>query len=124
VLQLSVTAPGKGHFVMDNIQEKDWKIVRSMKDKVLDLACERILDKFSAVIKDHDRSNHAKYRELYKAIHKENKQIANMFDDFKRSSALFQIALWKLNNLITDEEVAQFSPETQEHIQAMAKTWR
>ncbi len=109
---------------MDNIREKDWKIVRTMQDRVLDLACKRILDKFSAVINDNDRSNHAKYRELYKAIHKENKQIANMFDDFKRSSALFQIALWKLNNLITDEDISAFSPETQEHIQGMTKAWR
>ena len=101
---------------MSDIREKDWKIIRSMKDRVLDLACERILEKLSGIIESKDGGNHARYLELWKTLRAEDEKIGIMFNDLRRSSALRQVSLWKLHELITDDDIASFSPETQERI--------
>jgi len=109
---------------MNDIREKDWKIIRSMKDRVLDLACERILEKVSGIIENKDGGSHAKYLELYKALHTEDKQIGIMFNDLRRSSAIQQVSLWKFHGLITDDEIALFCPETQDRIQTLTEMFR
>ena len=111
---------------MNDIREKDWKLARSIKERVLDLACERILEKASKLIEGDDEGSHAKYLGLWSLIRKEDKQIGFMFNDFKRSGAMQQISLWKHHGLITDEEFSQFTPETRERIEGIGKmleTW-
>lgn len=49
---------------MSDIREKDWKIVRSMKDDAYDLACQRIMDKLSKIITAEEKSAHSRYLEL------------------------------------------------------------
>ena len=109
---------------MNDIREKDWKIIRSMKDRVLDSACERILEKVSGIIENKDGGNHAKYLELWKTLRTEDEKIAIMFNDLRRSSALRQVSLWKFHELITDDDMASFSPETQERIQGLIEIFR
>ena len=108
---------------MSDIRESDWKIARSMKDNALDLACKQILEKASKIIESDDEGNHAKYLVLWKVMRAEDKQIAFMFDDFKRSTAIQQVSSWKRRGLITEEEFSSFSPETQERIESMLKIW-
>lgn len=90
---------------MSDISEKDWKIIRSMKDRILNLACERILAKISKIIKNEGDHAHARYLELWKMLRSENEDIAIMFDDLKRSNALIKLAKWKFHGLITDDEL-------------------
>jgi len=109
---------------MDKFPEKDWKIIRSMKDRLLDLACERILVKVSNVIDQDDFRVHTKYVKLWKLMKKEDKEIAAMFDEVKRSNAVHILALWRCNNLITDSEFSSFTPETRERVQSLIQIWK
>ncbi len=109
---------------MPDIREKDWKIVRKLKDDVLDRACKRILLKVSEIIADEDKSAHERYLKLWKTLKTEDKDIAFMFDNLRRSTALQQLAHWKFNNLVTDEEMKAFSTETLEKINALMCVWR
>jgi len=109
---------------MNDIREKDWKTARSMQERVLNLACERILEKVSGILKNDDDDSHAKYIELWKTLHAENRWIKIMFDDFKRSSAIDQISFWRFCDLITDDEMALFSPETQDRIETLIEIRR
>ncbi|EHR39363.1 hypothetical protein AJE_17205 [Alishewanella jeotgali KCTC 22429] len=54
--------------------------------------------------------------ELWKLINKEDEAIAEMFNDLKRSNAVFKIAALKHYGVLTDEQMAQFSQETQEQV--------
>ena len=73
---------------MPDIKEKDWKNVRSLRDDVLDRACQRILLKVSEIIDDEDKSAHERYLELWKTLKTEDKDIAFMFDNPRRSTAI------------------------------------
>ena len=109
---------------MSDIPEKDWKIVRSMKDDVLDLACRRIMEKLTKIIADEEKSAHARYLELWEAIQEEDRDIGLMFNDLKRSSAILQLARWRYNGLISDDELESFTPETIERVKAFQEIWR
>jgi len=45
-------------------------------------------------------------------MHKRDKEIASAFDDFRRSTAIFQIAIVRKLGVITDEEFGRFSEPT------------
>jgi hypothetical protein len=109
---------------MPDIKEKDWKIVRSLRDDVLDRACQRILLKVSEIIDGEDKSAHERYLELWKTLKTEDKDIAFMFDNPRRSTAIQQLARWRFNNLVTDEEMKAFSAETREKVNAFMWVWR
>lgn len=109
---------------MADIREKDWKIIRSLKDDALDRACQRIPDKVSDIIAADDKSAHTRYLELWKTLKAEDKGIALMFDDLKRSTVHRQLARWKFNDLITDDEMRSFSAETLEKVNAFMEVWR
>ena len=109
---------------MPEIREKDWKIVRELKDDVLDRACKRILLKVSEIIADDHKSAHERYLELWETLKTEDKDIAFMFDNLRRSTALQQLARWKFNDLVTDEEMKVFSAETFEKVNAYMWVWR
>jgi len=50
-------------------------------------------------------------------IESEDKEIALMFDDVKRSTAIFKLARWKMKGLLSDADLERFTKETQERIQ-------
>ena len=109
---------------MTDIREKDWKIVRSMKDDAYDLACQRIMDKLYKIITTEEKSAHSRYLELWKTLKAEDENIALMFDNMKRSSALHQLARWRFADLITDSDLESFSPGTLKVVNAFIEVWR
>jgi ADP-heptose:LPS heptosyltransferase len=109
---------------MSDIREKDWKIIRSMKDRVLNLACDRILAKVLRIIENEKDHAHARYLELWNILRSEDEDIAIMFNDLKRSNAIPRLAKWKFHGLITDDDMKSFSQETQEKVRALNESWR
>ena len=101
---------------MRRVPESDWKKLRAMKDELLNLACERIFEELEAVIEGRGNKSHEAYLRLWEILKKEDAKIATMFDDVKRSNAVQKLAAWNFYGLISDEELAQFSEETQEII--------
>lgn len=101
---------------MRNIPEKDWKKMRSIKETVLNMACERILKKVKRIIENKENNNHTAYIKLWKLMRAEDNEIALMFDDLKRSNARIKLAAWKRSGLISDEGLKEFSEETQESV--------
>ena len=45
--------------------------------------------------------------------------MALMFDDWKRSTAIFKHAMWKNNGLFSGDDFKEFTEETQERIQSI-----
>ena len=107
----------------NKIPERDWKVARSMKESALDLACKRILEKVSKLIESDGKGNHPKYLGLWALMRDEDQQIGSMFNNFKRSTAMNQISLWKYHGLIADEEFSLFTPETREGIESTLEAW-
>ena len=106
---------------MNSIPERDWKMLRGMKDEMLNTACERIFRKVQAIIDGRSGRTHEAYQELWKLLDAEDKKIAIMFDDLKRSNSVRKLAAWRQNGLLTDEELVRFSDETVETVRLLGQ---
>ncbi len=102
---------------MQKIPERDWKRMRKMEKELLNMACERILLKVDKILKERKGKEHEAYLELFRLLDEEDKDIAIMFDDLRRSNALVKLVAWKNNGLFTDEQFTEFSEETQEFVE-------
>jgi hypothetical protein len=99
--------------MMREIKESDWKVFRKLHPVAVERYCERVLAESELLHRDTSRSAHERYLALYQLFRERDKELARLFDDLRRSTALFQIAAIKGRGLFTDEEFAQFSEETQ-----------
>jgi hypothetical protein len=106
------------------IPESDWKKLRSLKDITLQRACDRILGRIAEVAESRGSESHEAYKKIWNIMDREDRQLAEMFDDLKRSTGLFKLALWWENGILTDEELSQFSEETQNKIQFLCDARR
>ncbi len=106
---------------MSKIPERDWKKLRALKDEKLGKACENILAGIEKILKEREGKEHASYLEIWKLLKKEDKKIAAMFDDQRRSDAIFKIAALRSYGYLSDEEMKGFSTETQEKVKIITK---
>ncbi len=104
---------------MRTIPEKDWKQMRSIKARVLDDACTRILTGVESILQKREGRNHEAYLELWDLLRKEDHKIASMFDDLKRSTAFFKLAAWQSHGLLSESDLALFTEETQDAVKVI-----
>jgi len=109
---------------MRAIPERDWKLLRSIKPRVLNDACARILNAVESVVQKRDGGNHEAYLALWGLLKKEDTSIAFMFDDFKRSTGLFKLAAWQRHGLVSESDLALFTEETRNIIKAINENAR
>ena len=106
--------------MIDDIPEKDWQKLRSFKDQALNIACERVFHKINKVIESRGAESHKYYLKLWKVLKEEDKEISLMFDDLKRSTAIFKLAAWKRNGVLSIEDFEKLSEETQKRIEVIS----
>jgi cysteinyl-tRNA synthetase len=99
--------------------ERDWKKLRSLKDSALEEVSNRIIEKLKTLIESREGGSHKTYLRLWETIHAEDKVIAALFDDLKRSSALFKLAAWKTHGILSDDDFKDFTEDTQNRINAI-----
>lgn len=105
---------------MNAIAEKDWKLLRKMKDEKLNTACEMILTKINTEIANKGDENHKAYLNVWEIVDSEDKKIAEMFNDLKRSNAVLKLATWKRNGLLSEQEISEFTPKTRLTIETIS----
>ncbi len=93
--------------------------MRSMKARVLNDACARILAGVESIVQKRDGRDHEAYLSLWALLKKEDAEIASMFDDFKRSTALFKLTAWQRYGLVSESDLALFTEETQNTVKAI-----
>ena len=65
---------------------------------------------------NENQSSHERYGQIYKLIKDRDREMGNIFNDYRRSTALMQIHMIHSYGLLTPEEMEEFSEETQEVI--------
>ena len=105
---------------MGEIPEREWKVLRSVKDAALDRFCARVLDECRAVMDDESTSHHQRYLRLFRLIDERDAELAYAFDDMRRSRAIDRIAWMRHLGLYTSEEWERFSPRTRDTAQFVA----
>jgi hypothetical protein len=109
---------------MRAIPETDWKKLRSLKTRALNDACGRMLDAVAQLMQQRDGREHEVYLALYELIHQQDEVIASLFDDFKRSTAFSKLAAWQRQGLVSENDWALFTKETQVTVKAMNQNMR
>ncbi len=104
---------------MRSVPEGDWKVFTKVHPVAMERFCERVLDEARNVLADASKSSHERYLALYQLMGRRDKDLAKAFDDYRRSTAFWQIAIMYNQRLLTEEEFMQFSPETCNSILAL-----
>jgi hypothetical protein len=101
--------------------ERDWKIFRGLSEMALDRFCARVLAEISAVVADTSKSNHDRYGEIYGVMRNRDRELGQAFDCMSRSKAALQLLLMFRMNLITEEELEQFSEATRKYVTSVPR---
>ncbi len=97
-------------------EEADWKVLRSLHPVALERFCERVLDEMRVIAADPTRSQHQRYRAIYKLLHERDDEMALAFDDMRRSRAWYRIGYMYRLGLLRPEEFARFAEQTRDGI--------
>jgi hypothetical protein len=100
-----------------DIAESDWKILRELHPIALDRFCRRILEEIESVVADSGRSHHQRYVAIYQHVERRDREIADAFNDMRRSRAVMRICHLRNLGLLSDEEFARFGDETRAAVQ-------
>jgi hypothetical protein len=105
------------NFGLRGFPERDWKTFRELHKIALARYCDRILDELRQVIANKTESSHDRYLKIYRIIHRRDKELGQAFNDFRRSTALQQLLLINSLGLLTEEDLARFTPETRQFVE-------
>src|SRR6185295_18951807 len=100
------------------IKESDWKVFRRLHTVALERYCQRVLEEVR-VAAECTSDYHDCYLKLYRLIRKRDKTMAVTFDDPKRSNVFLLLANMMAEEVLTEEEIEQFSLEVQERIEVI-----
>ena len=99
------------------ISESDWKHFRQLHSLALERFCEQSLSEVGRLASEPGKSAHERYLAVFRLLKRRDKELAEAFDDLRRSTAWRQLAVIRSRGLLTDEEFARFSPETRAAVQ-------
>jgi hypothetical protein len=104
--------------------ESEWKIFRELRQVALERFCKRVLDQVQRVPSQTEQTYHERYLELFRWLGERNDELAQAFNDPRRSQMLWQLAAIYAYGLLEPDEFARFTPRTRERIQILAKETR
>jgi hypothetical protein len=97
--------------------ESDWKLLRKLHTVALERFCENVLSEVVQLTAATPPSWHARYLELYKLIEDRDHEMGTVFNDLRRSNALIHLLALRSRKLLTENEFAEFTSETQDKVQ-------
>ncbi len=95
------------------ISEADWKLLRRLEPIALERFCQRVLSEIIRLASNDAKGSHARYLEMYELIQNRDEELGAAFNEMKRSAAFLRLTNMRSLGLVTDEEFAEFSSETQ-----------
>ncbi len=94
------------------IKESDWKLFKQLHPVALERFCQKVLSEVAQINSENTKDFHQRYADIYIIMQDRNDEMAQTFDNPRRSSALIQLAAMRSHNLLTEEEFGRFSEET------------
>jgi hypothetical protein len=107
---------------MRQINESDWKLLRQMTPVAVERFCQDVLQKLEHIASDNSKTYHLRYLAIYELVRRRDKEMAQAFNDMRRSTAFYQLAHIYSLGLLQDKEFSRFSPETQSLVRFLLGT--
>ena len=105
--------------MLGNIPESDWRHFKQVHQVLLERFCQRTLDDLGAMLRASEGSAHEQYRRAYDLLVDRDEELARVFDDFRRSTAVMQLAIMRRTELLSDDEFSVFSEQTQKVVRGV-----
>ena len=102
-----------------NIPESDWRHFKRVHQVLLERFCQRTLDDLSDMLRAREGTAHEQYRRAYELLQDRDEALARAFDDFRRSTAILQLAIMRRMGILGDEELSVFSEQTQQTVRGV-----
>ena len=97
----------------EGFPESDWRVFRELRPVWLERYCTQLNQQVIKKLSDSRRSEHERYIDVYRFIQKKDRELGDAFNDFRRSTATRQISIIRTLGVVTEQEVARFSEQTQ-----------
>jgi hypothetical protein len=104
---------------MIDIPESDWKLLRQLHPLALDRFCQRVLSEVSRLSSDATVNPHERFLAVFKFVIQRKAELADAFDDMRRSTALLRLARIQSQDLLTHDEFRRFSEPARNAISAI-----
>ena len=101
---------------MLEMNESDWKVFRQVHQTALERFFTRVVAEIAAIANDASKPDADRYHAIYQLQQSRDQELAQGFDNPRRSQAGFQLALLRRWQLVTDEEFSRFSPDIQSRV--------
>jgi hypothetical protein len=96
------------------ISESDWRLFRQLRPIALERFCQRVLSEIEGLARDDVKTSHERYLAIYSLIQRRDGELADILNDQRRSTAIEQLVCMWASTLLTEKEMASFSPNTRE----------
>jgi hypothetical protein len=115
-------AAERAHYLSmsEHIPESDWRQFKELHPILCERFCRNVLDDLQDVIGSSDQSAHERYIKVYRLLERRDKELARAFNDFRRSTALMQLAIMRSMRLLGDDDLLRFTPETQKFVKELS----
>ena len=108
---------------MQDIKESDWKIFKGLRKLAFERFCDRVLGEIARIGSDNTKTKPERYRAIYRLVRERDKEINPIFDFVRRSTAIRQICAFRFHDLLTAQELGQFSPELVQHVEGILEIY-
>ncbi len=102
--------------MLDKIPEPDWRQFKAVHEEFLQRHCQETLARLGDLLAAAEGTPHERYRRVYRLLEERDEEVAQLFDDFRRSTAVMQLMLMRRKGLLTDAELGWFSETTQRRV--------
>ncbi len=101
------------------LKESDWKLFRQLQRLALDRFSQGILDEIAVTSTVDSKSHHQRYLDIFNLIQQRNEEMAEAFDNPRRSTAIIQLASIVSHGWLTEEEFLRFGEETRDAAESL-----
>jgi vacuolar-type H+-ATPase catalytic subunit A/Vma1 len=105
-----------------HIPESDWKHLRRVHANALERFSTSVLAEVERIAAGTGESAHARYHQIFAYLGEQNYLMSAAFDDLRRSTAIRRLAAMINLQLVVEDELAGFSPETRQSAQRIASS--
>jgi len=106
------------------IPESDWKVLRELKPMLLERFCRRVLADVPRAVNNNSETHHQRFLRVFRLLREEDDELAQAFDDIRRSNAIRKLTAMRMLGLLTDDEFMRFRPETRSSIDDLVSIQR
>jgi hypothetical protein len=102
--------------MMDKIPEPDWKVFKRQHLVLHERFVEAELETLRGLFENREMSPISRFEALADAFKKSRKRESDLFDDYRRSTAVLHILKWLDAGLLTEKEFLEYGAEVQDRL--------